>query len=132
MDWELEQFKQHISLAAYAESLGYQLDQRESSKNSWVMRSLDDKVVIATNQNGHGIYFSVYDEQDNGTIIDFVQKRVSQNLGQVRKELRKWLSISFSYSPRQHEAISRFRRPEAANRSLLNTAKPSQFRLKTT
>ena len=102
MDLELEQFKQQISLAAYAESLGYQLDQRESSKNSWVLRSLDDKVVIATNQNGHGIYFSVYHEQDNGTIIDFVQKRVSKNLGEVRKELRKWLtpSPSFSYGPR--------------------------------
>jgi hypothetical protein len=67
------------------------------------MRSSDDKVVIATNQNGHGIYFSVYHEQDNGTIIDFVQNRVSQNLGQVRKELRRWLSISFSYSPRVTE-----------------------------
>ena len=100
MDWELEQFKQHISLAAYAEFLGYELDHKASSRNSWVLRSSDDKVVVATNENGHGIYFSVYQEQDSGTIIDFVQKRVSANLGQVRKELRKWLSPSFSYCPK--------------------------------
>ena len=41
------------------------------------MRSPDgDKVVIAVNgSNGHWIYFSVRDDADNGTIIDFIQNR---------------------------------------------------------
>lgn len=103
LDSELELFKTSISLAAYAESIGYQKDKNECTKNSWVMRRGDDKIVVATNAlNGNGIYFSIRDDQDNGTIIDFVQRRQKLNLGQVRQELRKWTGeISFPYCPKK-------------------------------
>lgn len=90
---ELETFKREINLAEYAASEGYALDKQESSRNSAVMRRSDDKIVIATDQDGHGIYFSVRDDRDNGSIIDFVQKRKGLNLGETRKELRSWSKI---------------------------------------
>lgn len=103
LDSELELFKTSISLAAYAESIGYQKDTGESTRNSWVMRRGEDKIVVATNAlNGNGIYFSVRDDLDNGTIIDFVQRRQNLNLGQLRQELRKWTGeSSFPYCPKR-------------------------------
>lgn len=87
---ELQRFKQDISLAEYAAGEGYVLVKNESSRNSFVMqRETDhDKIIVATDIDGHGIYFSVRDDADNGSIIDFVQKRKGFNLGQVRQELR--------------------------------------------
>jgi hypothetical protein len=40
------------------------------------------------------LYFSVRDESDHGSTIDFVQRRLRLNLGGVRKELRPWLGES--------------------------------------
>jgi hypothetical protein len=34
---------------------------------------------------------SVRDDRDNGSIVDFVQRRSNQNIGDVRQELRRWL-----------------------------------------
>jgi hypothetical protein len=90
---ELEQFKGLINLVEYAQTLGYQVDRKESSQNSKVLRHDNgDKIVVATGQNGHGIYFSVRDDRDNGSIIDFVQKRTGASLGQTRKALRPWIN----------------------------------------
>lgn len=90
---ELDRFKREISLPEYAAAEGYVLIKNESSRNSYVMQreSDNDKIIVATGQDGHGIYFSVRDNQDNGSIIDFVQCRKGMNLGQVRKELRPWI-----------------------------------------
>jgi len=93
---ELERFKREISLPEYAASEGYDLISNESSRNSFVMQreSDNDKIIVATGQDGHGIYFSVRDNADNGSIIDFLQRRKGLNLGQVRKELRPWIGQS--------------------------------------
>lgn len=88
---EIHRFKTDINLVEYAESQGYELDQRESSRSSAVLRAGDDKIVVATDSDGHGIYFSVRDPSDHGTIIDFVQKRQGISLGQARKVLRPWI-----------------------------------------
>ncbi|MHB8989212.1 MAG: toprim domain-containing protein [Desulfobulbia bacterium] len=89
---ELEQFKTQVNLVEYALTLGYQVDRKESSQNSKVLRHENgDKIVVATGQNGHGIYFSVRDDRDNGSIIDFVQIRTGASLGQIRKTLRPWI-----------------------------------------
>ena len=88
---ELERFKSQINLAEYAQAQGYEIDRKESSRASTVMRSGGDKIIVATDTDGHGIYFSVRDDADHGSIIDFVQKRQGLNLGQVRKELRPWI-----------------------------------------
>ena len=76
MDEELEDFKTHINLTEYAAAQGYVIDRKASSRNSAVMRSAaGDKIVIALGEDRHWIYFSVRDDGDNGSIIDFVQKR---------------------------------------------------------
>lgn len=103
-DNELEQFKSQINLVEFAQSLGYQVDCRESSRNSKVMRHDNgDKIVVATGQNGHGIYFSVRDDRDNGSIIDFVQKRTGASLGQTRKALRPWINGAEAPPPQQRQ-----------------------------
>lgn len=104
---ELEIFKTKVSLTEYAEASGFTLDRRESSKNCHVMRSGSDKIVITMGEDGHDVYFNVKDEIDNGSIIDFVQRRQSLNLGQVRKELRPWAGLK---GPRV-ESVKR-RKPE--------------------
>jgi hypothetical protein len=93
-DAELETFK-NIDLRAYAAGCGYQLDAKESWRGSSVMRHpiTDDKVVIKRGGDGHFVYFSVRDDRDHGTIIDFVQHRRRLSLGAVRKELRPWMGM---------------------------------------
>lgn len=92
---ELEDFKTNINLTEYAAGQGYVLDKKASSKNSAVMRNhVGDKIVITRRPNQHWIYFSVRDDSDNGSIIDFVQRRRGLKLGRVRQELRPWVGGS--------------------------------------
>jgi hypothetical protein len=74
---ELDLFKSRINLTEYASAQGYVLDRKHSSRNSVAMRGPSgDKVIIARDaRDGNWIYFSVTDEEDNGTIIDFVTRR---------------------------------------------------------
>ncbi len=90
---ELEAFKTEINLTEYAASEGYGIDRRESSRNSIVMRraSDNDKIIVTRGQDGHWIYFSVRDDTDNGSIIDFVQKHRALSFGYIRQELRPWV-----------------------------------------
>ena len=91
---ELRVFKTEINLAQYASKLGYKLLRDESSRNSYSMKNdAGDKIVVATDKDGHGIYFSVQNDGDNGSIIDFHQKRTRDNLGQTRKVLRQEIGI---------------------------------------
>jgi hypothetical protein len=91
MDAELDDFKREIDLRQYAVSLGYTLDKRESWRGSAVMRNAGDKIVIKRDTDGHYVYFSVRDDHDHGTIIDFIHNRQGMSLGETRKELRRWL-----------------------------------------
>jgi len=93
MDEELEAFKTAINLSEYAASQGYAIDRKESWRGSVVMRHASgDKVIIARDRrDGHWVYFSVRDEADNGSVIDFLQNRKGLNLGEVRKALRLWV-----------------------------------------
>ena len=92
-DAELEDFKTKIDFRAYAAGQGYQLDAKNSWRGTSVMRhpASDDKVIIKRGLDSHYIYFSVRDDRDNGSIIDFVQFRQRLSLGAVRKELRPWI-----------------------------------------
>lgn len=92
-DSELEAFKTAIDLRAYAASLGYALDRRESWRGSSVMRNeqTGDKIIVKCDSDNHHVYFSVRDNADNGSIVDFAMRRKKLNLGQVRKELRPWI-----------------------------------------
>jgi hypothetical protein len=94
-DHELHRFKTDIHLVHFAvDRFGYQRDWRESSASSHVLRHpvTDDKIVVRKDRDGHWTYFSVRDDRDHGTIVDFVQKRGGhRSLGSVREELRQWL-----------------------------------------
>ena len=95
-DPELESFKTSIDLRVYAAAQGYSLDQKQSCRGSAVMRHANgDKIIIKLDgRDGHFVYFSVRDDGDNGTIIDFVARRMQLTLGAIRKELRPWLQPS--------------------------------------
>jgi hypothetical protein len=97
-DDELHRFKADIPFLQYAaERYGYQRDRRESSIASHVLRhpGTDDKIVVRKDRDGHWTYFSVRDDRDHGTIVDFVQRRGGhRSLGEVRQELRQWLGTS--------------------------------------
>ncbi|MEO5767718.1 MAG: hypothetical protein ABIS92_05150, partial [Polyangia bacterium] len=51
---------------------------------------MDDKIVVRLDRDGHWPYFSVRDDRDNGTIIDFVLRRGATTIAHVREELRGW------------------------------------------
>jgi 5S rRNA maturation endonuclease (ribonuclease M5) len=94
MDDELERFKRTVNLTELAASLGYQLEPRDRGARASVsMRhpARDDKIVIRRDSDGHWTYFSVRDDHDNGSVVDFLQRRRHISLGAVRKELRAWL-----------------------------------------
>ncbi len=97
-DLELHRFKTDIHLVHYAiERYGYQRDRRESSRASHVLRhpATNDKIIVRTAPDGHWTYFSVRDERDGGTIIDFERTRGRHgSLGHVRQELRQWLGTA--------------------------------------
>jgi len=105
-DSELEHFKTEINLAELVSSYGYELDRRESSRTSFVMRHQDgDKIVVATDRDGHGIFFSVRDEKQHGSIIDFVKWKERANLGQVRQILRRWKANPASFFPTAQKCL---------------------------
>lgn len=90
---ELDAFKR-LDLREYAAAQGYGLDRKESWRGSAVMRNgAGDKLVINLRPNGHYVYFSVRDDDDNGTIVDFIQRRTGFKLGEVRKELRRFSGL---------------------------------------
>jgi len=93
---ELERFKTDINLVEYALSQGYALDKNKSSQNCIVLKSNQgDKILVGIdNTDQHYFYYSITDNNDSGSIIDFVQKRKKLNLGEVRQELRSYIGRS--------------------------------------
>ena len=93
-DPELEDFKR-LNLGELATAHGYTLDRKESSRSSLVMRHADgDKIIIATGEDGHGVFFSVKADA-SGSVLDFVMYRQGGNLGHARKTLRAYKPPSF-------------------------------------
>jgi hypothetical protein len=91
MDDELFRFKQS-DLRLYAASVGFLIDRRESSRGCTVMRRDHSKIIVTRKPDGVFTYWNVHDDQDRGTILDFIQHRSpGLNLGQARKILRAWL-----------------------------------------
>jgi Toprim-like/Protein of unknown function (DUF3991) len=99
-DSELESFKTGIDLRAFAASQGYSLDRKESCRGSAVMRHPNgDKIIIKREVDGHHVFFSLRDDTDHGTILDFAKRRLGLSLGAVRKELRPWVGMASSTLP---------------------------------
>lgn len=92
---EIEIFKLDIPLPAFcAGEFGYVQVPKKSSPHSVMMKNQATGSKIAIQRNAvsnHWTYWSVSDHADNGSIVDLVQHRTSDNLGQVRKRLRPWL-----------------------------------------
>ena len=105
-DAELDTFKKAIDLRAYAAGQGFELDRKESWRGSSVMRhSNGEKIIIKLDQkDAHYVYFSVHNDRDNGSIIDFVQNRQNLSIGAVRKELRPLDRSSSDFDPQLHPA----------------------------
>ncbi|MGB5635331.1 MAG: DUF3991 and TOPRIM domain-containing protein, partial [Waterburya sp.] len=115
---QLERFKIEINLVDYATSMGYEYLQQESSRISAVLRhNSGDKIIVATDTENRGIYFSVGDDKDNGTIIDFVQNRSNLSLGEVRKELRPWLNRGV------HHGVEDIAKPQPTSRDRISLIK---------
>jgi hypothetical protein len=57
----------------------------------------EDKIVVRLDRDGHWTYFSVRDDRDNGTIIDFALRRGAGRLALVREELRAWAGDSRAF-----------------------------------
>jgi len=120
-DQELEAFKTEIDLRVYAADHGYALDRKESWRGSSVMRHRNgDKIIVKRDHDGHYVYFSVRDERDNGTIIDFVQRRRSCSLGQMRQLLRPWIgrtpALTFAFQELARSSKNRLQVERAYNR----------------
>ena len=114
---ELERFKGEINLVEFAQSLGYVVIKKESSRACAVMKLGGDKIVVATDKaDGHGIYFNVGDQADSGSIVDFAQRRLGGNLGVIRKELRGWCYTPKAPSPKRRPPEERPERPEPVER----------------
>ncbi|MHB1729472.1 MAG: toprim domain-containing protein [Leptospirillum sp.] len=89
MDEELENFKK-LDLREYLKANGYALDLKKTTTSSAVMKKDLEKIVVGRAENGHYQYFSLSDPDDNGTVIDFIQRKTGGNPGDIRKTLRYW------------------------------------------
>lgn len=120
-DSELDAFKREIDLRQFAVSLGYEIDRRESWRGSTVLRRGGDKIVVKRHGNGDYVFFSLRDDHDHGTIIDFVERRQNLSLGAVRKVLRPWIggpATSFMQFPALEPANADRMRVECAYRGM--------------
>ncbi len=119
---ELDAFKRQIDLRQFAVSLGYEMDRRESWRGSTVLRRGADKIVVKRNGNGHYVFFSVRDDDDHGTLIDFLQRRQNLSLGAVRQILRPWIGrpAASPQFPRLEPTSPNRMRVEGAYRRMAN------------
>jgi hypothetical protein len=84
-------YKSGINLGHYAASLGYELDPRKTTKSSLVMKHPNGDKVIISKRGSNYVYFSVSDDKDNGTIVDFIRKRTDKTFPEIGQELQKWV-----------------------------------------
>ncbi len=87
-DWQ--RFKIDINLAEYAAHMGYELVKKDSTRSSIKMR-LGSDIIIISKKGGIWVYFSVSGNNDNGTIVNFIQNRTSKTLSEIAKDLLEWL-----------------------------------------
>ncbi|PZP53414.1 MAG: hypothetical protein DI586_11100 [Micavibrio aeruginosavorus] len=89
--YDFATFKHSVNLSHYAAAQGYELDSKKSTRSSLVMRhtATGDKIIVSK-KAANWVYFSVHDDSDNGTIVDFIEKRTSKSLPEIGKELAAW------------------------------------------
>jgi len=85
-------------LVHYAKTQGFVEDKKRSTKRSVALKKDQHDKIIVTQKNGIWMYFSVYDDQDKGTIIDFIKNRYHVSLVQIGKELSHYLGTVAHHS----------------------------------
>ena len=96
---DFSRYKSDINLSHYAAFLGYELDPKKTTKSSLVMRHPNgDKVIISKRGNNY-VYFSVSNDKDNGTIVDFIRKRTDKTFPEIGQELQKWVRGGGNITP---------------------------------
>lgn len=88
--YDFTAFKQSVNLSQYAATQGYELDRKKSTRSSLVMRHANGDKIIVSKKGANWVYFSVHDDRDNGTIVDFIEKRTSKSLPDIGRELAAW------------------------------------------
>lgn len=88
--YDFKRLKEQINLAQFAASYGYQLDQPKSTRSSLVMRHSNGDKIIVSKKGRVWVYFSVTNDTDNGTVVDFVKNRSQKSLPDIGRELSAW------------------------------------------
>jgi len=92
---DYSRFKTDINLTQYAAHLGYEIDRKKTTRSSIAMRKDADKIIISK-RGSLWVYFSVVDDSDNGTIINFLENRTRKTIAEIGKELQGWMGESVS------------------------------------
>jgi len=79
---EIERIKRDTSLPELAASYGYAIDEKSSCRTSLVARLHGNKIIVATGEDGHGIFFDVHGSA-SGSVIDFVMWQEGVNFGKA-------------------------------------------------
>ncbi len=79
---QIERIKRDASLPELAASYGYAIDEKASCRTSLVMRHHGSKIIVATGEDGHGIFFDVHGSA-SGSVIDFVMWQEGVNFGKA-------------------------------------------------
>jgi len=95
---DFKALKQNINLIQYASQMGYKIDKRKSTRSSVAMQKESCDKIIISKSNGVWVYFSVYDDQDNGTLLDFVKNRTDKSIYTIGRELEAWSGLGLSQS----------------------------------
>ncbi len=91
VDAEMERFKKEINLAEFIGLKGY-VKEKRLGKSGIIFKGRDgDRILVATQNNYHGVYFNSQDDSDEGSVIEFLMRRRGKDLREARKELRFWL-----------------------------------------
>ncbi len=105
---ELDRFKREIDLVAYAKSLGYCVDHKESSPRAaptrWILRRQADDAKLLVQLGRKCWVFRDLRGDAWGTIVDFVQHErqlpAGAGLGDIRKHLREYVDGPGRSAPR--------------------------------
>lgn len=90
MNHTFNAYKERIDLVNFAASYGYSIHKKKSTRHSVVMNHINGDKIVISKRNGIWVYFSVFDDNDNGTIVDFTLNRTAENYSQVLQELKQF------------------------------------------
>ena len=85
-----QSFKQDINLIDFACSYGYVINKKKSTKQSVCLSKANEDKIIVSRKNGVWVYFSVYDTNDSGTIVDFVKHKLQKSYTDTFALLENW------------------------------------------